>query len=56
MFGRLGPLEIIIIFAIVLLILGPQRLVGAGKALGRSIGEFRRASKDPDSADDSPAK
>ncbi|MEW6031522.1 MAG: twin-arginine translocase TatA/TatE family subunit [Bacillota bacterium] len=51
MFGRLGPLELFVILIIVLLILGPQRLAGAGKALGRAIGEFRRASKEPDAED-----
>lgn len=57
MFSRLGPLELIIIFVIILMILGPQRLVGAGKALGKALGEFRRETKPEDeSKDDQVAK
>lgn len=48
MFSRLGPLELVIIFVIVLMILGPQRLVGAGKALGKALGEFRKETKSED--------
>lgn len=45
MFGWLGPLELVIILVIVLVIMGPQRLAGAGKALGRAIREFRTSTK-----------
>lgn len=48
MFGRLGPLELVIILVIVLIILGPQRLSGVGKALGKTIREFRSTSKSDD--------
>jgi len=48
MFGRLGPLELIIILVIVLVILGPQRLAGAGKAIGKAIREFRSSTKGED--------
>ncbi|HCW50931.1 MAG TPA: twin-arginine translocase TatA/TatE family subunit [Clostridiales bacterium] len=54
MFSRLGPLELVIIFVIILMILGPHRLVGAGKALGRAIGEFRRAAKEPEAGEAKP--
>lgn len=42
---NLGPWELIIILAIVLVIFGPGKLPQVGKALGGSIREFRRASK-----------
>lgn len=43
MFG-LGIQELIIIFIIALLIFGPKKLPDLGKALGRGIAEFRKAS------------
>lgn len=38
---NIGPLEIVVILAVVLLIFGPKRLPGAGKALGQSMREFK---------------
>ena len=46
MFGNFGATELIIIVAIALIIFGPGKLPDVGKALGRSINEFKRASKD----------
>lgn len=46
MFGNFGATELIIIVAIALVIFGPGKLPDVGKALGRSINEFKRASKD----------
>lgn len=42
----IGPLELIIILAIALLIVGPGRLPEMGSAIGRTIREFRHASSD----------
>lgn len=43
---NIGPLELIIILAIALLIIGPGKLPDVGAALGKSIREFRKASAD----------
>jgi sec-independent protein translocase protein TatB len=40
----LGATEIVVILVIALLVLGPKRLPDAARALGRGLGEFRRAS------------
>mgnify|MGYP006301904277 CR=1 FL=1 len=41
MFNQVGPLEIIVVLGIVLLIFGPKRLPQAGRALGKSMREFK---------------
>lgn len=43
---NIGPLELIIILAIALLVVGPGRLPEMGNAIGRTIKEFRKASSD----------
>lgn len=45
MFG-LGTPELIVILVIALLVFGPSKLPDLGKALGRSIAEFKKASED----------
>jgi len=45
MFG-LQPIHIVVIIVLALLIFGPKRLPDFGKSLGRSIREFRQASKE----------
>ncbi len=44
MFGNIGLPELIIIFAIALLIFGPKKLPEVGKSIGKAIREFRRTS------------
>ena len=46
MFGSIGAPELIFIFLIALLVFGPRKLPGLGRAIGRSLGEFRRATND----------
>lgn len=45
MFG-LGVPELIIILVLALIIFGPAKLPDVGKAIGRSITEFKQAVKD----------
>jgi len=45
MFG-LGMQELIVIFIIALLVFGPRKLPELGRALGRGLAEFRRASEE----------
>ena len=42
----IGPMEIILVLAIALLVLGPSKLPEIGKSLGASIREFRKATTD----------
>ena len=51
---RLGPLELGIILAIVLLLFGPGRLGNLGKDLGKSIREFRDGLKGGENKPDEP--
>lgn len=47
----LGPTELLIILAVVLLLFGGSRLAGLGRSSGRAIREFKeetRAAKDED--------
>ena len=46
--GPLGPVELGLILVIVVLIFGAGRLPEVGGAVGKSIREFRKASKDGD--------
>lgn len=46
MFGSIGMPELVIILVIALIIFGPRKLPELGRSLGRSLGEFRRATND----------
>ena len=46
--GSLGPVELILIVLAIVLIFGASKLGDIGGALGKSIREFRKASKDPE--------
>ena len=45
MFG-IGMPEMILILAVALIVIGPKKLPGLAKSLGRAIGEFRKATSD----------
>jgi TatA/E family protein of Tat protein translocase len=38
--------ELIVIFILALIIFGPRKLPDLGKSIGRSLGEFKRASNE----------
>ena len=45
MFG-IGMPELIVIFIVALLVFGPKKLPELGKALGRGLAEFKRATEE----------
>jgi len=49
---NVGPLEIILVLAIALIVLGPQRLPDVARSVGRGMREFRSALERPDDDDD----
>ncbi len=52
MFG-LQPVHLVIILFIALLVFGPSRLPDLGRAMRKTVDEFRAAAKEP--AEDAPA-
>lgn len=44
--GPLGVPELIILLVVALIVFGPRKLPELGRSLGRSIGEFKRASNE----------
>ena len=46
MLGPIGMSELLIIFVIALIVFGPRKLPELGRSLGKSLGEFKRASND----------
>ena len=46
---RMGPWEIVLLLAVILIVFGVGRLPQVGGALGKSLGAFRQAQKDKDS-------
>jgi len=41
MFGGIGPMEVILVLAIALIVLGPKKLPEAGRAVGKGLREFK---------------
>jgi len=46
MFGAIGMTEILIIFAVLLLLFGPSQLPKLGRSLGQTIKEFRGVGRE----------
>jgi sec-independent protein translocase protein TatA len=51
-FGGIGPMEIILVLAIALLVLGPKKLPEAGRAVGKGLREFKDSIGGIDHDDD----
>ena len=54
----IGPLELIVVLAIALIVLGPKRLPDAGRSLGRGLREFKDSvsGREPEAVElDAPA-
>ena len=50
MFGRLGPMELLLIFLIVVLLFGGKKLPEIAKGLGKGIREFKSSVAGEDEA------
>ncbi|MGD9567735.1 MAG: twin-arginine translocase TatA/TatE family subunit [Sedimentibacter sp.] len=46
MFGKIGAGELILILIIALVVVGPSKLPELGKAMGKTLGEFKKFSND----------
>ena len=51
MFGKLGVPELLIIFAVALLIFGPRKIGELGKGLGDGIRSFKSAIKEEENTE-----
>jgi sec-independent protein translocase protein TatA len=49
---NVGPMELIVILAIALIVLGPKRLPEVGKSLGRGMREFKESLSGDSDRDD----
>ena len=46
MFGSIGPMELLVIFLVILLIFGADRLPDLARGLGKGMREFRKATEE----------
>lgn len=46
MFGKLGMSELLIIFAIILLVFGPSKLPALARSMGQAIKEFKKGTSE----------
>jgi sec-independent protein translocase protein TatA len=54
MIGKFGLPEILLVLAVALLIFGPSKIGGLGKALGDGIRNFKSAVKEPNAEPEKP--
>ena len=50
--SNIGPMELVVILAIALIVLGPKRLPEVGKSLGRGLREFKESLAGESERDD----
>jgi sec-independent protein translocase protein TatA len=56
MLPNIGPMELIIVLAIALIVLGPKKLPEVGRSLGKGMREFKESiSGESKDADERPA-
>lgn len=55
---NVGPMELVLVLAIALIVLGPKKLPEAGRAIGRGMREFKESlsGTDRDDEDDEEAR
>lgn len=51
MLSKIGTTELIVVLAIILLIFGPSKIPQLGKAIGQTIGNFKKGHKEGTSRD-----
>ena len=56
MLGGIGPMEVIVVMALALLVLGPKRLPSAGRSLGEGLRNFKRGLRGSDRDDPASAE
>lgn len=56
MFGKLGPLELILILVIIFTVFGVGKLPQVGGAIGKGLRAFRKAQSGEDEAETTPKK
>ena len=56
MFGKIGATELLVILCIALLIFGPSKLPKLGKAIGQTIGSFKRGAAVAEKGEESDKK
>jgi sec-independent protein translocase protein TatA len=53
---NVGPMELVVILAIALIVLGPKKLPEAGRSVGKGLREFKQALSASDDDDAPPAR
>jgi Tat protein translocase TatB subunit len=43
---NIGPMELVLIFLVALLVVGPKRLPEVGRSIGKALREFRRTTEE----------
>jgi sec-independent protein translocase protein TatA len=54
--GSIGPLELIVVLVIALIVLGPKKLPGVGRSIGKGMREFKDAISGMDPREDDDAE